>query len=125
MKTQLIKAIDLAIENLQAKKNLSTKANEKDNIWWEIKNMEELKNYLENLSKARHMDFYRQGGSWLGTIRSWVQSRCFNGDSVSWSSQDFLKFRDITMEEVESLAQEIAAATAYEIMDHQLHFIKK
>ena len=55
------------------------------------------------------------GGNWLGTARRWMQSRAFNGDSVHWASQDFLKLRELTVSDIELLAAEIAASTINEM----------
>jgi hypothetical protein len=65
-------------------------------------------------------EFTEMGGSHLGTIRSWIQWNCLNGDSVTWGSQDPLKFKgSITVKEFETLAVDIA----YNIMKEK-GFIK-
>ena len=43
----------------------------------------------------------REGGDWLGAVRSMVQTQFHNGDTVTWSSDDLLKpqasIRDIEL----------------------------
>lgn len=52
-----------------------------------------------------------EAGEHLRIIRSWIQWKCFNGSSVTWGSNDTLKFtRDPTVSEMEALAQNIANA---------------
>lgn len=57
----------------------------------------------------------REGGTWLGAARSWIQRHALNGDSVVWGSDSFLKLRPITVSDVEMLAAEIAASTINEM----------
>ena len=51
-----------------------------------------------------------QGGTWLGSVRDWIQRKAINGETVSWNSNDQLTFRDgITVADLELLAAVIAA----------------
>lgn len=49
----------------------------------------------------------RQGGSWLGTARTWLQSNVMNGDRVTWGSGEILH---MTVAQFEEAAAHIAAA---------------
>lgn len=48
------------------------------------------------------------GGTWLGFIREFIQSRFLNGDSVTWGSNDVLRTpRSFTVAEMETLAADV------------------
>lgn len=49
----------------------------------------------------------RQGGSWLGTARTWLQSHVMNGDRVRWASADELR---MTVHQFEDCCAFVAAA---------------
>lgn len=58
-------------------------------------------------------------GEWLGTVRSFIQRKCTNGETVVWESNDVLTFNGtLTVKEMESLAAKIAESAVNE-------FIKK
>jgi hypothetical protein len=50
-----------------------------------------------------------QGGWWLGAVRSWIQSNCINGSSVTWSSNEELR---CTRAFTPALVEEIALVAA-------------
>lgn len=55
---------------------------------------------------------YCKGGSHLGTVRSWMQRKAANGESVTWGSNEELRFRcSITPSLLENLAQDIRDAS--------------
>lgn len=47
------------------------------------------------------------GGEHLGTMRSWIQWHCHNGSDVTWGSEEPLRFSNITVREMEELAERI------------------
>lgn len=53
--------------------------------------------------------FKKEGGSWLGAVRNWIQWNCLNGDSVTWGSNDDLGH--FTVNKLEDVAGEAAYAT--------------
>jgi hypothetical protein len=55
-----------------------------------------------------------KGGSWLGTARHWIQTNAYNGDSVTWGSEDELRRGPLTVRDVEYLASIVAAAAINE-----------
>lgn len=54
------------------------------------------------------------GGEWLGSIRSWIQTRAFNGEQVTWGSEEFLRLKTLTVRDMEYCAASIASATLSE-----------
>lgn len=54
------------------------------------------------------------GGSHLGVVRNWIQWKAFNGSYVIWGSNEYLKLKDITVFEMESLARDIKTAVLAE-----------
>lgn len=57
----------------------------------------------------------RKGGGWLGAARSWIQWTFLNGSDVTWGSDDHLRGRELTVQDVESLASQVAAAVVDEL----------
>jgi len=55
-------------------------------------------------------DILKRGGHWLGAVRSWMQTRCRNGEDVTWGSHDRLE-RTFTVKDVEEIAS--IAVTGY------------
>lgn len=55
-----------------------------------------------------------KGGDWLGRAREWIQCKAMNGEQVTWGSQDYLKLKPLTVQDIELLASEIAAAAINE-----------
>lgn len=51
-----------------------------------------------------------KSGEHLRVVRSWMQRKALNGDRVTWSSDEFLTLRPLTVLDLEQLAQEIADA---------------
>lgn len=50
-------------------------------------------------------------GAHIGAIHNWIQWNTFNGDRVSWGSEEELKLkRNLTVRELESIAQMVADA---------------
>jgi len=58
----------------------------------------------------------KKGGSWLGTIRNWIQCKFNNGEHVTWGSKDYLT-GSFTVRELEDLASRIAAAAINEYIN--------
>lgn len=127
MKALIIKAVNEAIQSLENKievlKEQGVDTDTVGNLMWDIKRYTELKIYLENLSKSTSLTFYRQGGSWLGTVREWIQRKAFNGETVNWESNDYLKLKPLTVSDLEMLACGIAAASISESTKTMFHFI--
>jgi hypothetical protein len=58
-----------------------------------------------------YLNLIKTGGPWLGAVRSWIQSNCINGDSVTWNSSDVLQLRrSLTVAVVEEIAAIAVAA---------------
>lgn len=55
-----------------------------------------------------------ESGSHLGVVRRWIQSNAINGETVTWGSQELLKLKPITVDEMEKLAQRIKDAVLME-----------
>lgn len=53
-------------------------------------------------------ELMRRGGEWLGVARNWIKCKARNGEWVTWGSRDVLE-RDFTVEDIESLAAEVAS----------------
>lgn len=78
------------------------------NRMWEERMMN---NAIEKVTKViPSIDLLRkEGGSWLGCVRSWIQRKAINGEEVRWGSQDYLNMRSgITVWDMEVLAADIA-----------------
>lgn len=59
------------------------------------------------------------GGQWLGCMRKWIKSEFWNGDVVTWGSDDYLSSeKRFTVSELEQLAGSIANATLLEFKEH-------
>lgn len=129
MKDLIIKAVNEAIQSLENKIELSKEqgvdTDKIDNLKWDIKRYTELKIYLENLSKSTSLTFYCQGGSWLGEVRNWIQRKAFNGETVTWGSNDYLKLKPLTVSDLELLACNIASASITESTKTMFSFIDK
>lgn len=50
-----------------------------------------------------------EGGAWLGALRSRIQSKFINGDSVTWGSNELLR-PQVTVRDLEELAAAAVAA---------------
>lgn len=124
MKHLLIKAIDLATENLKIKLKTEEGDNRLD-LMWDIRKYEDLKVYLEKLAVINSQDLLMKGGGkWLGNVRNWMQRKAHNGENVTWGSNEYLKLKELTVSDMEQLATQIAASAIKESMDHQFSFLK-
>lgn len=56
------------------------------------------------------------GGPHLAVVRSWIQRKAINGETVTWGSNEFLKLRSVTAHDMDNLAQDIAEAVIKEII---------
>jgi len=55
------------------------------------------------------IEFQNAGGSWLGSVRNWIQCSCLNGERVTWGSNDILKLnRNWTVKVLEEIALRVA-----------------
>lgn len=59
------------------------------------------------MSRVFAHELSREGGSWLGTARSWLQSHVNNGDQVRWGSAEPIT---MTVQQFEDCAAFIAAS---------------
>jgi hypothetical protein len=59
-------------------------------------------------------EYTKNGGPWLGAARSWVQWNCYNGERVTWGSNDVLE-PPITIRQVEELAARVVDAAIPEV----------
>ena len=73
---------------------------------------------LENLNKTHLMEtkLSRDGGQWLGETRSWIQQNCINGSDVCWDSSEFLKVKDLTVQDLQLFGSRIAAAAIKDVL---------
>jgi len=55
-----------------------------------------------------------KSGAHLGAIHSWIQREAWNGETVTWGSNEFLKLKDLTVADMEHLAQDIRDAVLKE-----------
>lgn len=55
------------------------------------------------------------GGSHLGVIREWIKRKAFNGEGVLWGSHQILKLGDVSVYDLEYLAQQIRNAIVRDI----------
>ena len=75
----------------------------------------------------RHGDI--QGGSHLGTVRNWIKWHfCFgNGETVTWGTHEVLHGRDVHVDDLERLAQDICDAVldeyAVKPKDHEYKYV--
>jgi len=60
-------------------------------------------------------DFTKQGGEWLGAVRSYVQHKFFNGETVTWGSGDELR-PPATIGQIEEVAA-LAVDSAFKEVD--------
>jgi len=59
----------------------------------------------------------RDGGAWLGAVRSWVQRKRFNGSRVTWGSGDLLE-PQMTAGELEEACALAVEADRARILKH-------
>lgn len=64
-------------------------------------------NKEHNMSKLTE-----SGGHWLRIIRSFMQSKFQNGSRVTWGSEELLDNTNITVRELEMIAERIAESAA-------------
>jgi hypothetical protein len=127
MKHLLINAIDIAIttHKYSLEKAELYSPESVGNCMLELKKYEDLKKYLEKLSKIDSQGLLMKGGgNWLGTVRNWIQRKAYNGETVTWGSHDYLKLKELTVSDLEQLAALIAANAIRESMEHQFSFLK-
>lgn len=55
-------------------------------------------------------DEINSGGEWLGAARTWMQSNIKNGDTLCWSSAEYVK---IPFCDLEQFAKHVAANAIY------------
>lgn len=55
-----------------------------------------------------------RSGRHLGILREWVQRNASNGEHVIWGSEDIVKLKQLSIAELEELAQRIADAAVAE-----------
>jgi len=68
-------------------------------------------------------EFTKQGGTWLGAVRSHVQCKFRNGERVTWGSNDILE-PHVTIGQVEEIAA-IAVDAAFPEVDKLKKRIKE
>ena len=66
----------------------------------------------------RYFNLLEYGGEWLGSIRSWMQWNCSNGDQVDWGSNTYLNIKPQTVKDMEYTAARIAYSTLEEFKNH-------
>ena len=81
-------------------------------------------NKLDVTQKIKAYDLrYSKGGTYLRHARQWIQENTFNGDRVTWGSQEFLNFKTgITVHDLEMFAAEIAAHAQNALLDQIKHY---
>lgn len=62
------------------------------------------------------METMKGGGPWLGAVRGWLQWNKYNGDKVTWGSDEML-LPPITVREVEQIGLHAAAAERQRIVE--------
>lgn len=69
-----------------------------------------------------------KGGKWLGYLRNWIKWEAYNGDIVTWNSDEYLQLKPLTVKQMERLASYIAAEAINEersrFTDHDVAFLK-
>ena len=55
-----------------------------------------------------------KGGAHLGVVRNWIQRKAWNGENVTWGSLEYLRLHDLTVSDLEHLAQDIRDAVLEE-----------
>jgi len=79
---------------------------------WDVRRA---KDALERIDeKVTTTELEKLGGAWLGAAREWIQWSFINGSDVTWGSQDVLRGKDLTVDDIERLAAIIAAAAINE-----------
>lgn len=58
---------------------------------------------------------WQYGGDWLGTVRRWVQFKKYNGNTVTWGSEEVLN-PPMTIRQVEEVAKLAAVAAGNELL---------
>lgn len=98
-KSLIIEALNCQIESLSEKR---------------FDNFFKIKSLLKEIGKIENpktsYELLREGGAWLGAVRNWIKCKCFNGEHVTWGSDDYLKMKSMTVRDFETLASVIAAA---------------
>lgn len=108
----IIKALEEHVKTLEA---LPKGDAEYGNRLWQIMR---LKDQIEALKWRPSVDQVAGwGGSWLGIIRSWMQTHARNGSDVTWGSHDTLHLTTtLTPFNMEHLAARLAQAAINEHM---------
>jgi hypothetical protein len=56
-----------------------------------------------------------RSGPHLGAVREWIKCRAYNGEYVTWGSEEHLKL-DVTVRDMERLAQRIYDSVARDLL---------
>lgn len=68
------------------------------------------------------LEMKQRGGKWLGEVREWIKWHAVNGDSVTWNSADVVRLNEpLTVQTLECLAAQIAAAAVNEERERESH----
>lgn len=86
------------------------------NATWEIKRAEEMRSTVLSWGNQAALELRNKGGTWLGTVREWMQRKFSNGERVTWGSRDILEGKIMTVSDYEELAQQIAAAAIRDVI---------
>jgi len=58
-----------------------------------------------------------KSGAHLGIVRSWIQRKARNGETVIWGSDTYLELAPIAVRDMEWLAQDVRNAVIKEVKD--------
>lgn len=58
-------------------------------------------------------------GVHLRTMRSWLQRKARNGDTITWGSQEYVDLKSLTAHDLDRLAQDIRDAVVKERKDKE------
>ena len=68
---------------------------------------------------TKHLDKYLPNRNWLGAIRSIIQRKFLNGETVRWGTNELLR-GDLSVNALEDIAQDIAESTLKEYREQLL-----
>ena len=70
---------------------------------------------------TKHLDKYLPNRNWLGAIRSIIQRKFLNGETVRWGTNELLR-GDLSVNTLEDIAQDIAEST---LKEHREQLLKR
>jgi len=70
----------------------------------------------EKKKKEFGFNLLHSGGRWLGVAREWMKRKAFDGESVTWGTDESLNLRTLHVVDIEQFSADIAHATLEEFV---------